>query len=153
MTANALQTLLAELVHGPPRPFGWLLDAGDTGLLGTLRAISASQASTIAPGGTTVAAQTRHIMYHLELLNRFAAGEENPFATADWSEAWKHPAVTEAEWAALQEGLEAASAAWITAVKQAGDWDDSARTGAIGSAVHIGHHLGAIRQMVKTISA
>ncbi len=83
LALGSVRTLLHELLYGPAPDAVWILDPGDTGLVGSLAALSAEQASARPiPNRASPAALTNHICYHLELLNR-AIGGENAFATAD----------------------------------------------------------------------
>jgi hypothetical protein len=100
------------------------------------------------PGATTIAAHADHVHYGLSLLNRWAAGEENPFATADWEASWKRTTVSADEWQALRDKLRQAADRWRQAVAARTDWNDVAAAGAISSAAHTAYHLGAIRQII-----
>src|SRR5687768_2566141 len=124
---RAFQTILAEVFHGPPGGTAFLLNPGDPGLLRQLEAVDAGTASTrCAAGETTVAAHADHVLYGLELLNRWSDGEENPWATADWSGSWKRKTVTEAEWRDLIQRLGAAAEKWqhALAARPRADWND-----------------------------
>lgn len=146
---RAVQITLTEIFHGPPGGAAFILNPGDPGLLGQLESIDAEAASTRSmPGETTVAAHVDHILYGLELLNRWADGEENPWATADWSASWKRKTVTEAQWRDLIGRLRAAVARWERALAARSDWNDVTAPGALASVAHTAYHLGAIRQIL-----
>jgi hypothetical protein len=81
---RALVKLLVEIFDGPPGQEAYVLNPGDRGLLGELDALDARAASTRPmPGKTTIAAHADHVLFGLSLLNRWAAGEPNPWANAD----------------------------------------------------------------------
>jgi hypothetical protein len=80
-------------------------------------------------------------------MNRWANGEPNPFATADWNAAWRTTHVTDAEWAKLRGELRDEAHRWLGALKQPREVDDIALNGMIGSIAHLAYHLGAIRQI------
>src|SRR5687767_5862468 len=82
--AKTLATLFSELVAGAPPSGGYMLNAGDEGLLASLDRLSAARASALTPTGSSVAAHVDHLRYGLSLMNRWNAGE-NPFDDADWS--------------------------------------------------------------------
>lgn len=83
---RALCKLLTEIFDGPPGSEAYLLNPGDAGLLGQLESIDAPAASTRPmPGKTTIAAHVDHVHYGFTLLNRWAAGEANAWADADWN--------------------------------------------------------------------
>ena len=146
---RAVQTTLTEIFHGPPGEMAFILNPGDPGLLRQLESIDAQTASTRPmPGETTVAANVDHILFGLELLNRWAGGEENPWATADWSASWKRKTVTEPQWRDLIARLRAAVERWERALAARTDWNDVTAPGALASVAHTAYHLGAIRQIL-----
>ena len=146
---RALKTLLIEIFDGPPGGAAYMLNPGDPGLLRQLDGIDAGAASTrTIPGTTTVAAHVDHVHYGLALLNRWAAGEENPWADADWSASWKRGTVTEEEWRTLRQRLRSEVERWKTAIENRSAWDDIAAAGALSSVAHTAYHLGAIRQIL-----
>ena len=149
---RALSKLLVEIFDGPPGSEAYLLNPGDRGLLGQLDAISAADASRRPmAGATTIASHADHVLYGLELLNRWAAGEENPWADADWSASWKRTTVTDAQWKTLRQKLRNTTQTWRTAVEARSDWDDVAAAGALASTAHTAYHLGAIRQIAAAL--
>src|SRR5690242_16325016 len=93
---RALSKLLIEIFDGPPGNEAYLLNPGDPGLLRQLDAITAAAASARpTQGKTTIAAHVDHVHYGLTLLNRWMAGEQNPWADADWTSSWKRSVVDE----------------------------------------------------------
>jgi hypothetical protein len=100
------------------------------------------------PGKTTIAAHVDHVVYGLSLLNRWAAGESNPWADADWDASWRRTTVSDEPWRRLRDELRRAAAAWRKHVAARSDWDDLAAAGALASAAHTAYHLGAIRQIL-----
>ena len=151
---DALSNLLIEIFNGPPEGGAYILNPGDPGLLRQLDRLDAKAASTRPmPGATTIAAHADHVHYGLSLLNRWAAGEENPWATADWDASWKRTTVTDAEWKSLRDKLREAATTWREAVSKRTDWNDLAAAGALGSAAHTAYHLGAIRQIIAAQAA
>jgi hypothetical protein len=84
---RALSNMLAEIFDGPPGQEAYLLNPGDPDLLRQLDTIEASAASKRPISGrTTTAAHVDHLHFGLSILNRWAAGEANPRAGADWSQ-------------------------------------------------------------------
>jgi hypothetical protein len=100
----------------------------------------------------TIAAHANHVNYGLELLNRWAGGEENPFATADWEGSWAKQTVSLDEWQEVVAGLQHEAASWIAALEEPREWDEISFTGALASAAHIAYHLGAIRQLALLLT-
>lgn len=146
---RAVSQLLTEIFEGPPEDWVYLLNPGDPGLLGQLDIIDAELASKRpAPGRTTIAAQVNHIRYSLALLNRWAAGEENPWTNADWEGSWERTRVTEDEWRTLREDLRREATSWRHAVDAREDWSGVTPETVLSSAVHTAYHLGALRQIL-----
>ena len=96
---RALSNMLMEIFDGPPGQQAFLLNPGDPGLLRQLDTIEASAASKRPmPGKTTIAMHVDHVHFGLAILNRWAAGEANPWAGADWNASWQRTTVTEDQW-------------------------------------------------------
>jgi hypothetical protein len=144
---HTLVTLLRELIDGPPGQAAFVLNVGDRGLLRSLDTLSAEAASARPNGRSSVAAHVDHVRYGPSLLNRWAGGEANPWATANWSESWTRVHVTDEEWAKLRANLRSEAQAWIEGAGRERDVGDVELGGVIGSVVHLAYHLGAIRQL------
>lgn len=147
----ALAKQLTEIFEGPPGNEAYLLNPGDPGLLRQLDSIDAHTASTRnVPGKTTIAAHVDHVHYGLTLLNRWANGEANPWADADWEASWQRGVVSEIEWQSLRDALRREFDSWRNVVQKRNDWNDTTAAGALASAAHTAYHLGAIRQILAT---
>ena len=150
---RALCKLLTEIFDGPPGDESYLLNAGDPGLLRQLESIDAAVASSRPmPGKTTIAAHVDHVHYGLTLLNRWAAGEANPWADADWDASWQRTTVTEHQWRTLRDRLRQEAGKWQNVAGTRSDWDDITAAGALSSAAHTAYHLGAIRQILAAMA-
>ena len=149
--AKTLATLFGELVEGAPASGAYILNAGDAGLLRSIDKLSAAAASVPTSTGSTIAAHVDHVRYGLGLLNRWAAGEENPFADADWNASWQRATVTDEKWQQLRDSLRREADKWQAAVAARQDWDDLAAAGTIASVAHTAYHLGAIRQILAAM--
>jgi hypothetical protein len=149
---NSLSNLLIEIFDGPPASEAYILNPKDPGLLRQLDSIDAATASTRPmPGKTTIAAHVDHVQYGLALLNRWIAGEENPWATADWNASWQRTQVTTDQWQTLRDTLAKEVKNWQAAVAAKSDWDDTSAAGALASLAHTAYHLGAIRQIIAGV--
>jgi hypothetical protein len=114
---RALSKLLTEIIEGPPGEEAYVLNPGDAGLLRQLETIDARAASTRPmPGKTTIAAHADHVCYGFTLLNRWASGEANPWADADWDASWRRTVVNEQEWRTLRDRLCHETKSWREAV-------------------------------------
>jgi len=149
--APALVAVFDELLDGAAADAAWVLNPHDPGLLASLDRLSAAQASAVpASGGASIAAHVDHVRYGLELLNRWSRGEE-PFADANYGASWQRVAVSEAEWASRREALRREASAWRDALQSPRVESLTERAGVVGSVVHLAYHLGAIRQIDRSI--
>lgn len=144
----ALADLLAELTTGTPATGGFVLNRGDAGLLAALDKLSAAEASQASQGGGTIAAHAAHLAYGLSLMNSWAADGGNPFAGARWHEAWLITEVDGPRWQAIRSGLRSEALRWQQALRTPREAPALALKGMIGSVVHLGYHMGAIRQVL-----
>jgi hypothetical protein len=151
---KSLQQLLVELFEGPADNGTWVLNHDAPGLLAMLETLPAEIASTpMRPDRMTIAAHVNHLRYSLSLLNRWAAGEPDPFATADWNGSWQMQQVNATAWTQLVGQLRSEIGDWIEATQQPRHWDQIALTGAFASAAHAAYHMGAIRQLALALDA
>jgi hypothetical protein len=150
---RALGKLLNEIFDGPPGREAYLLNPGDSGFLRQLDSIDARVASARPmPGKTTIASHVDHVLYGFTLMNRWAAGEANPFANADWEASWKRATVTDDQWQSLRANLRREADKWRKYVADRAVWDDMSAAGALSSAAHTAYHLGAIRQILAAMA-
>jgi hypothetical protein len=148
--ANALATLFGELADGAPASGGYMLNAGDAGMLRSLDKLSATAASTPTATGSSIAAHVDHVRYGLSLMNRWSAGE-NPFGNADWSASWKKTTVSDHEWDLLRRDLQTEATRWRDALRIPREVQEIELNGMIGSIAHLAYHLGAIRQIDSSL--
>src|SRR5687768_7413025 len=145
LLTDALRNLLTELAVGPPGKSAYVLNPGDRGLLESLSALSAAQASAQPQGRSSVASHVHHLHYGFTLANRRARGED-PYQDANWSESWRQQQVNDAEWTRLLTDLGDEIRTWREAISPR-EWDPVVLTGTIASIAHLAYHLGAIRQL------
>src|SRR5262245_58244033 len=134
---RALSNMLTEVFDGPPGKEAYLLNPGDPGLFRWLDTLDASAASTrpMPPGRgkTTIAAHVDHVHFGLAILNRWAAGEENPWAGADWNASWQRTAVTDDQWRTLRDRLRHEAERWRKVVATRTNWDDLSAAAALST--------------------
>jgi hypothetical protein len=155
LVTECIQTLLREIYNGPANPSEtWVAEnVPDSGIIGTIARLTAKEAShEPIPGRSSVAGHVNHLCFSLDLLNRWAQGE-NPFLEARWEESWRVQSVTESEWIQLQARLRNVVHNWIEAVAAPREWDRIELTGAMASAAHAAYHLGALRQLAALAHA
>jgi hypothetical protein len=150
---RALSDMLTEIFDGPPGQQAYVLNPGDPGLLRQLDTLDASAASTRPMAGkTTIAAHVDHVHFGLTLLNRWAAGDANAWAGADWNASWQRPTVTEEQWRTLRQNLRAEAEKWRKVVAGRSEWDAVGASAALSTAAHTAYHLGAIRQILASLN-
>jgi len=147
-THLALTRLFGELTEGASTGGGaFILNSGDAGLLASLDALTASDASESLSNGATVAAHARHLQYGLSLMNRWSLNRGDPFADATWDLAWQTREVTEAEWSDIRARLRDEVVQWTRALGEVREVSAIELTGMMASIAHLAYHLGAIRQI------
>lgn len=145
-----LAHLFSELVDGAVAEGGaFILNSGDVGLLRSLDKLSATDASRSVNGGATIAAHAQHVRYGLSLMNQWATEGGNPFANANWDEAWKTTVIDAAEWDEIRSGLRDEAHAWLRTLQAPREVSEVELTAMAASVAHLAYHLGAIRQINK----
>jgi hypothetical protein len=145
-----LARLFSELVDGAAVDGGaFILNGGDGGLLQSLENISAVDASRSVNEGATIAAHAQHLRYGLSLMNRRAREGGNPFANAQWDEAWTISNVDATAWDEIRTGLRDETHGWLGALSTPRDVGELELAGMAASIAHLAYHLGAIRQINK----
>ncbi|SMB88717.1 DinB family protein [Deinococcus hopiensis] len=155
--AEGILDILREAVEGgTPGQGTAFLDgtkadgSGNHGLLSTLAALSAGQASQDVYG-TSIAGQARHTAFHMEVIVRWEReGDRGPF---DWKGSF-HPAqVAEEEWEEVQRRVRSAYETLLSFTRMQADKpvNGDMTGGLTGGVAHVTYHLGAIRQMVKAL--
>ena len=149
---DALALLFAELTVGPSPGAAYMLNGGDPGLLRSLDALSAQAASASSgPGAASIAAHVDHLCYGLDLMIRWSEGEPDPWSSADWAASWRRTRVSEREWDDLRARLRHAAARWHRALQTPRELSPVELNGVIASIAHLAYHLGAIRQIDRSI--
>ncbi len=143
--ANNIVILLEETFF---KPQGYYLDRISGGLMGTLKGISALQAScAFKPGMSTIAAHVEHTRFYLsEVVVQSLRGEE--VGKLNWNQSWNLKTVTELEWNELKQHLHQTCQTVLELVKTREIWDDQPITDAMVGLAHTAYHVGAIRQMI-----
>jgi len=153
---NSLQTehfiesvayLLRETFEGSPegQPSAYL-DRG-IGFFTTIDALSAEQVSHEF-GDTTIVAQVEHAKFYLDRLCEFIGGRTE---RVNWEDSWLIETVNDEEWTALRSTVKKAYENALKCLATTDSWDTSKAGMAIGLIAHSAYHLGAIRQIVKSV--
>jgi hypothetical protein len=153
---DAFTALLEEIHVGPPDPkMTWITtNTPDSGMLGTLGTISAEIASRPPGTGlTTIAAHASHLLFALRLACK-GIRDPNVYKGVDWTADWRKSAVDEKSWEELKSGLKRAHEELLAALGSDLLWgDDIFLKGMIAHVGHGAYHLGAIRQILRAVSA
>lgn len=146
---NSLFQLLKETFEGPPADTGSAyLDKG-AGLFQTLEEVTAETASMpLRPGAPTIAAHCEHARFYVVALHEFMRGATGKI---DWTQSWLVHAVTPPEWDALKQNLRRAYTTLNDHLQTVESWGDEEVGDAMAILVHTAYHLGAIRQLVRTL--
>jgi hypothetical protein len=145
-------TLAALLTETFESVQGIYLDRG-TSLFETLAEISAEEASIpVSDRCASIAGQTEHVRFYIEVLARYLAGEE--VSDVDWDGSWRLTAVTPEEWDALRTRLRTEYGRIRAMMLAVPDWterDGDVLGEALAIVVHTAYHLGEIRQACCTV--
>ena len=146
----ALGRLAAELTNGTPQAGGFVLNKSDPGLFASLDKLSADAASARHDDAPSVASHVAHLRDSLSIMNRWAAGED-PWSSANWADPWKKTQVSDADWLQLRSELRREAETWQQNMRSGRELNEVELTGTISSIVHLAYHLGAIRQIDRSI--
>lgn len=141
--------ILRETFEGSPegQPSAYL-DRG-IGFIKTLDRLSAAQVSKNI-GETTIAAQTEHAKFYLDRLSEFMTGRTE---NVNWEQSWLIETVNETEWNALREAVKKSYENVLRTIAGIETWDGSNVGEPIAIIAHTAYHLGAIRQLAKSVKS
>jgi hypothetical protein len=143
--------LFKETFEGPPADRGSAYLDKDAALFQTLDALSAEDASARPRGGgPTVAAHCEHVRFYVLALYDFMRGATGK---VDWERSWVRQTVTPAEWEQLRAELRRAYETVAAHLRALDSWGDEEVGDGLAIVVHTAYHLGAIRQIVKTVDS
>lgn len=142
--------LLPEIFGATDEKYGYILDHGKAGILGTLDQLDASAASRAPkPGGETIASHSGHALYMMELFNAYADGQ-NP--KTDWPGSWKNQTVNEAQWNDLRNRIRSNYEGILKTLEIREDWNEDVVSASLILLGHCAYHLGEIKQMTSSAS-
>lgn len=139
--------ILRETFEGSPagEPSAYL-DRG-AGVFTTLDALSAEKVSKEI-NSTTIAAHTEHAKFYLDRMVEFMKGRTEP---VNWEQSWLIEDVNAAEWDALRDAARKSYENVLRAFAETQEWNQENIGEAVSIIAHTAYHLGAIRQMAKTV--
>lgn len=157
MTAHSSEELIRAQIYSLMEEIfeqvhGYALDKG-TSLGETLANLTAEEASRpIVEGGTSIAAQTEHICFYMDVLLDYMQGIK--VEGIDWSKSWNVRELTPDEWNGLKRRLQETYLQVMHLLKGFRTWDSEEKVnGAIGILAHTAYHLGSIRQILRVVKA
>ena len=140
--------MLRETFEGSPEGQGSAyLDRG-IGVFPTIEMLSAEQVSKEI-NDITIAAHTEHFKFYLDRLCEFIKGRTEP---VNWEQSWLIDEVNDEEWNHLREGMKRSYEGILHCLANISDWNEEKTGMAMGILAHTAYHLGAIRQLVKSIN-
>jgi hypothetical protein len=144
-----LDRLLVETFEGPPEEGGSAYLDGGAGLFQTIGSVSAEVASRAPlPGYPTIAAHCVHLGYFVQMLDGILLGED---PVLDWPGSWKVHEVDDAAWRIVRSDLHDRYRQLRATLAARGAWDDDAIGDALAILAHTAYHLGAVRQILRTV--
>lgn len=147
---QSLAGLLAEAFGVAESPYGFFLDSGQSGLLGTINQIDAVTASTPAqPDEETIAAHCGHVRW---LLNFFAAYERGETPAPDWVASWQTQVVDEAAWHTLRDEITQTYTHLMARLQEREDWHPLAVSSWMMLLAHVSYHVGVIHKLHSVIA-
>jgi enamine deaminase RidA (YjgF/YER057c/UK114 family) len=139
--------ILRETFEGSPAGQGSAyLDRG-IGVFATLETLSAEDVSREI-GGTTIAAQTEHAKFYLDRICEFINGKTDK---VNWEQSWLIETVNETEWNFLREGMRKSYEGVLRCFAEIETWNQDNIGEAVAIIAHTAYHLGAIRQIMKSV--
>ncbi len=147
---NNLLNFFKETFEGTTPNGNSFIDKG-TGLFDTIENISADAASKSLGGGgsATIAAHLEHTRFYLVALQEFMNGRTEK---VDWKTSWSINNVSESVWDSLKENTRKEYEKVTATFNSIETWNDDKISDALGIVVHTAYHLGAIRQILKTVN-
>lgn len=149
MSTNNLVLLLTETFEPPETPEGFSYSDEGASLRETLDTVSSAEASVpTVSGGTTIAGHTEHLRFFLDFVHeRMKGSTEVP----DWDESWRIRDVTPAEWASLKSDVHQSYERLKTYLQTTETLAEIDERRAMAIVVHSAYHVGAIRQMMRSV--
>ena len=139
--------VLRETFEGSPEGQGSAyLDRG-VGVFATLEKLSADDVSTEI-SGTTIAAHTEHAKFYLDRICEFINGRTEK---VNWEQSWLIETVNDTEWNYLREGMRKSYEGVLRCFAEIEIWNEENIGDAVAIIAHTAYHLGALRQIMKSV--
>jgi len=146
-----LLTLLHETFGLSTQPGAYFLDSGSSGYFGVLETVGADLASQpLKPGNATVAAHCNHVVFLLQVVEKYLRGEDIKTKKEDWEATWQVITVSESEWNLTRNLLRDRFDQLISSIEAVENWTEEAVADSLIVLVHSAYHLGEIRQIISS---
>lgn len=145
------RNLAAVLDEAFEHHHGIFIDKG-TSLFESIHGLSAAEASHAASkSSASIAAHVDHARFYLDVLEAVMRGET--VGKVDWQEIWRNTrTVTPEQWDAIRARMRASYERVRERLADSAAWEQDAQfEGALAIAVHTAYHLGAIRQIIRSL--
>jgi hypothetical protein len=119
----------------------------DSGILNTLKGLSAAQASEQKGTHPSIAAHVRHMTFHLRVAYEWIGGDHGK---RDWKGSFLPQTVTQEDWSRLQTQIVETKAEYLRVLRALPLDRLISEGGTIGVIAHLAYHLGAIRQLLPS---
>ena len=146
---NSVKSMIKEVFEGPPVPVKgtWFITVeANAGIFGVIERISSDEAS-MSVNGTTLAAHTDHVHYHMWGTNEILKNGKQP--EMEWGKSWDIHLVDEQQWNQIQKDLRNEYLRLLELI-DAMEWNEQSAT-VTAFLGHSAYHLGAFRQMLKAV--
>ncbi len=146
---NDIGYILRETFEGSPEGQGSAYLDNRVGVFSTLDELTAEQVSR-EHEDTSIVAHTEHLKFYLDRLVEFIEGREEP---VNWDQSWLIDTVDEEEWDTLKAGMHNSYENVLRCLAGVAEWNRKKIGEAIAIVAHTAYHLGAIRQMAKSVKS
>jgi hypothetical protein len=119
-----------------------------SGIRNTLASLSAEQASRRLEGHPSIAAHARHMNFHLRVTSEWIQGVRKQ---RDWPGSFEPQTVNAAEWAKLQQDLDASRTELLRVLGSLSPEKFVEEGAGLGVLAHLAYHLGAVRQLLHRV--
>ena len=143
---DQVEELLRETFEGARPGEGTQYLDHDSGIIPTVRKLSAEEASQHREGRPSIASHLRHMEFHLRVSHEWIAGDQS---RRDWKASFLPQQVTPAEWQALVEQIQQTRQDFLRVLRGLPADRLVAEGAGMGAIAHLAYHLGAIRQLLR----
>ncbi len=142
---HEIEGILRETYYGSRPGEGTQYLDHDSGIMNTLRGLTAEEASRRYGSHPSIAAHVRHMNFHLKTAHQWITGNRR---RRDWKASFLPQEVTREEWKKLVQEIEQTKAEYLRVIRDLPEERRISESGSLGVVAHLAYHLGAIRQLL-----